>query len=155
MKESMQGKMVTLLRIPLIHNCAYYDDSEAGCNVLVYFTISESIFKRVLDELSNELDEREKWVIEDLTSFELDEIQNEAELHSMRYVFDKVYKTKDLLRKEIVYPKEFDLLYEKYLQNNGVVIDKLERKWKVGDHILSKEDFMWASYYEQYSQVEE
>lgn len=127
-------KHITLLRIPLI-SCDFYNEDD---NVLIYFTISETSFKRIIGELKEELGEKDKYIIEDLIKWSYEEIQANAELDSMSYVYEKAEN--DILNEEIVYPKEFDVLYQRYVETSPYYIDKQNRKWKVqsGNSLLSK-----------------
>ena len=142
---------MTLLRVPLLHNCAFYQ----GDHPHIYSTIAESTFRNIVNKLANTMGTEERvWFLEELTKGELDELAAKAELEAMRIVLDKV-KEHEFIQKEIDYPVEFHRLYEKYEKTHPFVIDEQGQKWELpkNKELLTKEAFMWAVYSGDYHLV--
>lgn len=147
----MKENHVTLLRVPLLHNCPFYQGEDPS----IYFTMTESTFKKALNELPQTMEQKEKdWIIQELTSHPMDALQTEAELHAMHVIYELVPQN-DVVNTEYVYPKEFDELYEQYVKTQPFVRDNQQREWFMQNTLqpLAKEDFLWHLYTEKYKRV--
>lgn len=143
----MSERLVKLLRVPLLHNCPFYDEQNADADVMIYFYITKETFNQFVAQLASSNHPEKGYIVEDLTSHSVWDVHREADLDSMRFIFENI-SPKLIKKVEIIYPKQFKKLYADYLKTRPYVMDKAGRRWLINQNSKepSKEEFLWTLY---------